>query len=384
MITQNFSEKISRDDNSAYFLSEKLLKAIKQSVSQYGNWLGDYPNWDEIVAVCNLETMLTFGVGFEENWVVQHASGIHFEVNLDIIINYIDSRMIINEMGVCEFGEDKWDLFRLLNMIKRFHIEHKFPKFKKFDKYCREIISNNELQTETRWNGPAIVAVAYEYSVLSNLTQAKQNLIEMLMSLRNTDYSWGPTNNPQLNVWHTSQALKALYLDENNDHIRESLDVIDKCVHSDSFEHDYFLRSYYLSYAALGHIYAYDQESSAFDYILQSIFEISQKPNGLNDRGSLSMVAEMLSVLIDIGFNDNACIINKLSKISELEAYQKENIELKRELIALQKQVKKIENSVLINKKLVSTLKWIALTILAAVITAIFTIYVTDIMQGGK
>ena len=384
MITQNFAEKISREENSAYFLSEKLLKRIKQTVSQYGNWLGDYPNWDEIVAVCNLETMLTFGVSFEENWVVQHTSGIHFEVNLDIIVNYIDSRMIIDEMGVCKFGEDKWDLFRLINMIKRFHIEHKFPKYKKFDKYCREIISNNRLQTENRWDGPAVIALAYEYSVLSNIVQAQKNLLELLMSLRNTDFSWGPTANPQLNVWHTSQALKAFCLAEVDDHIKESLAVIDRCVHSETFEQDYFLRSYYLSYAALGHIYACDQESSSFDEILQLIFEISRTPNGLNDRGSLSMVAEMLSVLIDVGFNDNAGIINKFSKISELESYQKENIELKRELLALQKQVKKIENSVLVNKKLISTLKWIALTVLAAIITAVFTIYVTDIMQGGK
>ena len=81
-----------------------VLKRIKSTLNADGYWNGDYGNWDAIVAVCNLETMITFGVSLEESWQVTN-NGITYDVNLKKVIEYLRSK-IIKKGSDYYFGEE--------------------------------------------------------------------------------------------------------------------------------------------------------------------------------------------------------------------------------------------------------------------------------------
>lgn len=365
-----------------YPICEKVLETIKLTINDRGFWDGDYRNWNEIVAVCNLESLLIMGVSFEERWNVTR-NNFTFTIGLDDIVSYLDDQMIIDGKGQCKFGEDIWDMFRLMNTINRFKLQSKFTKYKKFSSYCRKIIQESKFSADDMWDGAGIRAVAYRYAVENNLKQ-HQRIKSSLIADRNENYTWGDNSDPKMMVWHTSQVVIAISRFGELEDVDKSLKEIYEATRTPAFANDYFLKTYYLCYAALAFIYARRTETDMFKEMLNSITsEINSNEDGA-DRGGSSMTAEVFAALLN-SFNPcDAGIINMMLRAKELEKSQNENVELKHEITKLNKKIKGQSDYYFISKKKFKVIQWIVLTVIAAIITAVITVIIERNMEGDQ
>lgn len=361
-----------------YLESARVLGEIKNSVNDQGYWDGDYGNWDDIIAICNLESMLSLGVSFDEHWIVKR-NGISFEASLDKTIQYLNSRMFVTK-DECKFGEDLWDLFRLMNMIENFKLERRFSKYRQFSDYCKKVIKNKAFEINTRWKGPGVIAVVYEYAFRRKL-KGRDELINMLISLRHEDCMWG-NGSPQMRVWHTAQVIKALALSGRLEEIQPSLDKIYECTLCKEFDEDYFLNCYYCVYAALAYIYSNHTDDAHFSSIIQR--SILPRVYQLDlDRGGLSMLAELFSYYYLYGESEATFpFINSIVRSNEINSAIREIQALKKENAALSNEIKDQSKYYFVRKSIVNVLKWILVAIISTILTTIVTTYVKSLIGG--
>lgn len=346
---------------------KKLLQRVEGSINSKGFWSGDYKNWDDIVAVCNLESMLTLGVKLSEKWLVESSTS-SFKSSLELVIKYLNGRMLI-EKGRCIFGEDIWDLFRLMNAIKSFHLEKAFPKQKRFSSYCLRIINSMDFNTENRWNGSAIFAIALEYCRLNGLTSQQSAIIHKILSQRNKDGSWGPNDNPQLKVWHTSQVIKALAQANVNIDLHSALYAIEESITHPEFDKDYFLKNYYLSYAVIAYVCMGEYDNPVFKTIMKELrrqIELGQ----ISDRGALSMVMEAFAYLLSHMYGKPQ-IVNSLLKAERIEEIENKNRQLNAQILKLEKKIQSQKRKDSFKHRVLSVLKWIIVTVVAAIISVL-------------
>ena len=347
-----------------------VLKRIKSTLNADGYWNGDYGNWDAIVAVCNLETMITFGVSLDESWEVTN-NGITYDVNLKKVIEYLRSK-IVKKGSDYFFGEDSWDLFRLVLVIKKLKLEKEFPEYKNLEKYCLRLCEDDHLfDLHDKWTGPAVLALGMELCTLLRKTKQKNTLLQSLLSMRNADGSWGDSSNDGLCIWHTSQVLNVITLDSSEE--KRSIDCIIQHMQNDSFQREYYLKDYYTSYALWAmHNKGYVDNKSFLD-ALRDIKERLEAEQ-IQDRGGLSMIGTVLSRL----FTESGKLIDIMIREGELTDYIEENKRLKSEVEELKKKVEKYsDGGVYIRKRTVKILGWLIGVILAAVITTLITLWVT-------
>lgn len=317
----------------------EILKGIKFSMGAVsGFWEGDYEKWDAIVAVCNLESLLAMGVSLDETWLVTETST---PISLKNIISYLNKQVSVDESGVCLFGEDIWDLFRLVNMIESWKLQEYFTQYKQIANYCKQIVEKEAYNITTEWEGPGVKAVAYIYARNNNLIQ-HEALKSSLMEERNKNYTWGNSKSKQKIVWHTSQVVSAIsrFKDGTLDNIDKSLKAIYKATISKEFQNNTFLKMYYLCYAALAFIYSNHTHTKEFKNLMQEIINyIKKRPDNKKiERGDFSMIAELFSaLLIQCPTSVN---INCMLRAGELEDTLHENCKLKNDMEELKKKLK--------------------------------------------
>lgn len=366
---------MNKSDVIAFYpICEDVLETIKATINERGYWDGDYNNWNEIVAVCNLESLLVMGVTFNEKWHVAH-NNFSYVTCLDNIISYLDGQMIVGEKGQCTFGEDIWDMFRLMNLIKSFNLQNRFPKYRTFSSYCRKIIAEKKLSADNRWEGVGIKAVAYRYARENNLRQHAEIKSDILAT-RNEDFSWGTTSDPKMLVWHTSQVIVAISRYDILPDVDKSLQKIYNATRESAFTTDYFLKTYYLCYAALAFIYTNRTDSPMFQDILNDVIAYARSNMGNRDRGNISMVGEMFAALLLRFCNTEAKIINQLLRSKELEASIEETLSLKHEIAELTRKIKDQSQYFFVHRRIVKIIGWIVLTIMAAIITGLITVLI--------
>lgn len=371
----NCKYKIGND-----FLSEQnwktanslVLKHIKSTLNEEGYWNGDFEGWDDIVSVCNLETMITFGVSFDERWQVTKKNGVSYDIGLIDVVNYINSK-IIKKGSEFEFGEDVWDLFRLVLVIKKLKLEKHFSQYKLMEKFCISLCEKYEkMDTHNKWAGPAVIALAIELCGLCGKFKQKNALTDYLMQIRNADGSWGDTKDASLCIWHTSQVVNIITIDEQEE--KRSIQAILNLLNSDSFQKEYYLRDYYASYAvwAIYNKGLIDNES--FIKILEDIK--NRLENGqIRDRGSLSMIGTILSRM----FTKSGQFIDVMLREEELLRYIEENKKLSKENSDLRKKMERFsDGGVYISSKTIKVLGWLLGVVVAAVITTVITL-----LMGG-
>lgn len=347
-----------------------VLKKIKSTLNADGYWNGDYGNWDAIVAVCNLETMITFGVSLEESWSVTN-NGVTYNVNLKKVIEFLRSK-IIKQGNKYSFGEDSWDLFRLVLIIKKLNLEKEFPEYKHLEKYCLELCEDDQLsELHDKWTGPAVLALGMELCILLHKQKQKTALFQKLISMRNEDGSWGDANDDGLCIWHTSQVLNVISL--NAEEEKQSIDCIIQHMQNDSFIHDYFLKDYYTSYALWAMYNSGYVDNKTFQDSLQDIKKRVESGQ-IQDRGGLSMIGTILSRM----FTESGKLIDIMIREDELSETMEENNQLKKENGELKKKLEKYsDGGIYIRKRTVKIIGWIAGVVISAIITTLITLLVT-------
>ena len=370
IFTSVFNEHDWRNINTS------VLRQIKNTLNSEGYWYGDYETWDAIVAVCNLETMITFGVDIDEKWQVRKANGVVYEIGLKEVISYLRSK-IIKQGSKYFFGEDHWDLFRLVLVIKKMNLETFFPEYNNLQKYCLQLCEDSSLMDlNDQWSGPAVLALALELCILCKKTKLKDNIYNSIVSLRNDDGSWGNSKDDALCIWHTSQVLNVVTLEQEE--LEKSLNSIIVHLQSDIFKRDPYLKDYYTSYAIWT---LYKNGYINNDAFVEAYSDIKDRlSKGLiKDRGSLSMIGTILSRI----FTNSGRIIDVIIKEDELQAYIEENKKLTKENEHLRKKLEKFsDGGFVVSKTAVKVIAWLGGVILAAIITTLITIWVTQLLGG--
>lgn len=347
-----------------------VLKRIKSTLNADGYWNGDYGNWDAIVAVCNLETMITFGVRLEESWQVTN-NGITYEANLKKVIDFLRSK-IIKKGNEYYFGEDSWDLFRLVLVIKKLNLEAEFPEYKNLEKFCLHLCDDEKLfDLHDKWTGPAVLALGLELCILLRKTKQKNALLQKLLAMRNEDGSWGDTSNDGLCIWHTSQVLNVITLAAEEE--QRSIDCIIQHMQNELFVKEYFLKDYYTAYALWAMSNKGYVDNKTFIDTIRDIKE-RLEADQIQDRGGLSMIGTMLSRM----FTESGKLIDIMIREDELLRYIEENRQLKKENEDLKKKNEKYSDGGLyIRKRTVKIIGWIIGAVVGAIITALITLLVT-------
>ena len=348
-----------------------VLKRIKSTLNIEGYRNGDYENWDDIVAVCNLETMITFGVTLDESWQISN-NGLTYDISLRKVIDYLRSR-IVKKGKSYFFGEDSWDLLRLVLFIKKLKLEDQFPEYKHIEKYCLELCQDeNFCELNDNWTGPAVLALAVELCVLTHKTQLKEILVKKLLDIRNSDGSWGDSNNDGLCIWHTSQVLNVIVLEEGEE--KRTIDSIVSHMQSETFKNEYFLKDYYVAYAIWAIWNKGYVDNKTFMDALKDIKD-RLEADKITNRGGLSMIGTVLSRI----FTEPGKLINIMIREEELLDYIAENKSLKAENEKLKQQTEKYSDGGLyISKKTVKFLGWLIGVIVGAIITTLITLLITQ------
>lgn len=351
-----------------------VLRKIKSTLNSDGCWKGEYDRWNAIVAVCNLETMLTFGVDMEETWQVSRNDNGTCCVGPKNVVGYLCNQ--ICKLGNrYSFGEDTWDLLRLVLVIKKMQIEKEFSGYKSIEKYCLQLCEDTrKLTIQNQWGGPAILALAVELCELCKKTEQKNALLETIMSGRNEDGSWGDPQSDSMCIWHTAQVLNVLSM--SNTEVKRSVDCIIFHMNKLLENNDELLKDYYLAYGIWA-LYknGYQQES----IFINTVSDIKNRleSDKISDRGGLSMIGTILSRM----FTGSVREIDAMEMGAQLREYKDANMRLLEENEQLKKSNEKYaDGGLYIPKRTVKIIGWFLGVVLSAVITTIITLAVTHII----
>ena len=293
-------------------------------------------------------------------------------VSLKKVVDYLNSR-IFKKGKKYFFGEDSWDLLRLVLVIKKLNLENYFPEYKHLEKYCLELCQNENLcELDDKWAGPAVLALALELCILIHKTNVKEILAKKLLDMRNTDGSWGDVHNDGMCIWHTSQVLNVIVLEENEE--KRAVDCIISHMQSDAFKNEYFLKDYYVAHAIWAIWNKGFVDNKTFIDALKDIKD-RLEADKITNRGGLSMIGTVLSRL----FTDSGKLIDIMIREEELLDYIAANKRLTAENEKLKQQIEKYSDGGLyIRKKTVKVLGWLIGVIVGAIITTLITLLITQ------